>query len=79
MYMVKVVSFSEAAYALLKRHKKEGMSFSDVVQCGRWDAEPEKTKDMKDLIAWAESFPKKKKKVNWSEHVKDILYGEHQP
>ncbi len=77
--MVKMVSFSEPAYALLKRHKKSGMSFSDVVQSARWESGPEKTKDMNDLIAWAESFPKKKKKVNWSEHVKDILYGEHQP
>ena len=78
MYMVKMVSFSESAYALLKRHKKAGMSFSDVVNAGRWEVEPEKTKDFNDLVAWAESFPKRKK-VNWSEHVKDILYGERNP
>ena len=77
MYMVKMVSLSESAYALLRRHKKPSMSFSDVVESGRWEAGPEKTQDFEDLVSWAESFPKKKK-VNWSEHVKDILYGERQ-
>lgn len=31
MHMVKVISLSEPAYALLKSYKQEGMSFSDVV------------------------------------------------
>jgi len=79
MYMVKMVSLSEPAYALLKRHKKAGMSFSDVVNSGRWEAQPEKTKDLADLIAWAESFPKKKKKTYGSRHIDEIVYGVKRP
>ncbi len=73
--MVKMVSLSEAAYALLRRHKKAGMSFSDVVNAGRWEAEPPKTKDLDDLIAWVESFPKSKKKTYGSRHIDEIVYG----
>ncbi len=79
MYMVKMVSFSESAYALLKRHKKAGMSFSDVVESVRWAAEPEKTKDFNDLVAWAESFPKAKKKTYGSRHIDEIVYGVARP
>ncbi len=75
--MVKMVSLSESAYALLKRHKKPNMSFSDVVERGRWEAEPERTRSKEDLIAWVESLPRPKtrKRTNWSEHLDDLLYG----
>ena len=79
MYMVKMVSLSEAAYALLRRHKKAGMSFSDVVNAGRWTAEPEKTESTQDLLNWLNSLPKSRKKTNWSQHIDEIVYGVKRP
>ena len=77
--MVKMVSLSEPAYALLKRHKKAGMSFSDVVNASRWETEPEKTESTQDLLRWLDSIPKSKKKTNWSQHIDEIVYGVKRP
>ena len=79
MHMVKVISLSEYAYALLKARKKVEMSFSDVVASLVREEKEEKTKDLPDLIAWAESFPKTKKKTNWSLHIDEIAYGVKRP
>ncbi|MEK7084299.1 MAG: hypothetical protein AAB932_03635 [Patescibacteria group bacterium] len=79
MYMVKMVSLSEPAYALLKRHKAAGMSFSDVVNAGRWETGPEKTESTQDLLRWLDSLPKSKKKTNWSQHIDEIVYGVKRP
>ncbi len=75
MLMVKVISLSEYAYALLKSLKGPGQSFSDVVVEQLKTGEPEKTMTWKELADWIESRPKTGKKVRWSEEVDEILYG----
>ena len=68
--MVKVISLSEEAYKMLKKIKKEGMSFSDVIIENIGNSKF-KTENMKDLIEWVEKLPKKRRKVK-------INQGEHQ-
>ncbi len=75
MHMVKVISLSQQAYALLKRLKRPQQSFSDVIVERLGNLHPEKTETMEDLIAWVESQPKRKGKVRWSTQIDEILYG----
>ncbi|MBS3174964.1 antitoxin VapB family protein [Candidatus Woesearchaeota archaeon] len=70
--MVKVISLSEEAYKMLKKIKKEGMSFSDVIIENIGNSKF-KTENMKDLIEWVEKLPKKRRKVKIN--IDEIIYG----
>jgi predicted CopG family antitoxin len=70
--MVKMVSLSEDAYALLSLHKKKDMSFSRIILAefrGR-----KKTKTKQDLLNYINSIPKGKE-GNISGKIDEILYG----
>ncbi len=71
--MVKLISISEEAYALLKRKKKKGMSFSDVIikEIGK----NENKKPFKDFIKFVKSLKKGKKKTRASIEHDKIIYG----
>ena len=73
--MVKVISLSEAAYKELKRMKKEGMSFSDVIINHINNTKTEKTETVKDLIHWAKNLPIKEKKEKISTNIDAIVYS----
>lgn len=46
-----------------------------ITRIGSKQAAPKKTEDLEDLIAWVESFPKRKKKTYDSQHIDEICYG----
>ncbi len=77
MHMVKVISLSEEAYTALRRLKREGMSFSDVVVSVTKEEEKEKTETIDELLVWvkAKSAKFKGKKGNISQNIDSILYG----
>jgi predicted CopG family antitoxin len=77
--MVKMVSLSEAAYALLRRHKKPNMSFSDVVNSGRWTAEPERTESTKELLDFIRTLPHTGRKEALHAKIDEIVYGVRRP
>ena len=69
--MVKVISLSEEAYKLLKKMKRNGMSFSEVIVENLINKE--KTEDIQDMIAWIKTLKsgKKKEKID----IDKIVYG----
>ena len=71
--MVKLISISEEAYLLLKRKKKKGMSFSDVIikEIGRG----ENKKPFKDFILFLKSLKKAKRRTKISIEHDKLLYG----
>ncbi|VVB58535.1 Putative antitoxin [Candidatus Anstonella stagnisolia] len=73
--MVKVISISEAAYALMRRFKKKDMSFSDVIIANVGQAGGEKVESAQDLLEWIEKQPSKGKKTKLSTQVDSIVYG----
>ena len=77
MYMGRMVSLSERAYSLLRKSKREGMSFSDVVIRLSETNEGQKTENIDDLISWAkERGAKFKGKTrNISQNIDRVLYG----
>lgn len=72
--MVKVISLSEVAYNLLKQHKKDNMSFSDVI-LENIDNSKNKTETINDLILWVKGTTPIKKKERISRNVDEIVYG----
>ncbi|MBI5553512.1 MAG: hypothetical protein HY917_02110 [Candidatus Diapherotrites archaeon] len=70
--MVKVISVSNHAYAVLLSRKKKDMSFSDVILAQM--AEGEKKQSREAFLAWVE-HQKPGKKTRLSEQVDSILYG----
>ena len=74
MYMVKVVSLSEEAYNTLKKIKKEGLSFSDVI-IENLSHKRNKTEKIEDLINWVKNLKKSEKKKKISDNVDEITYG----
>ncbi len=75
------VRLSDKAFAILKSHKKAGMSYSDVVLAMRFSNETKRTKTKDDLIRWIDSLPKSKskRKTNLSQHIDEICYGVKRP
>jgi len=75
VYMVKMVSLSDDAYALLKLYKRKDTSFSQIITEEFRKKGRKKTKTKKDLIAFIDSLPKTGKKENISGRIDEILYG----
>jgi predicted CopG family antitoxin len=74
--MVKVISVSEPAYALLKSRKRASMSFSDVILQALAEKEPEKTEDTQELLAWLRSRARKGvHREPFSQNIDQIVYG----
>ncbi len=69
--MVKLISISEEAYLILKRKKKKGMSFSDVIikEMGRG----ENKKSFRDFILFLKSLKKSKRKTKTQGLRKQII------
>ena len=74
VYVVKVISLSEEAYKILKKMKRNSMSFSDVIIKNLVHTSKDKTENLKDLIEWTKklSFPGKKKRI--STKIDEIVY-----
>ncbi len=59
--MVKIISLSEEAYSILKKHKKKKMSFSDVI-IKKFSEKKEKKYTLSDLINFVEKQRSSKRK-----------------
>ena len=73
--MVKVISLSEEAYKMLKRMKRSGMSFSDIIIENLSTNSKDKTENFKDLAKWVHSLRISGKKEKISTKVDEIIYG----
>ncbi len=73
--MVKVISLSEEAYKMLKKMKRNSMSFSDVIIENLGHTSINKTDSTKDLIEWIKSLGVSGKKEKISTKVDEIIYG----
>jgi len=73
--MVKVISLSEEAYAILRNYKGSDMSFSDAI-VSRFRGETEgKTEGTRELLSWIESQKRGSRKIALAERVDELLYG----
>jgi len=73
--MVKVISLSEQAYQILKRNKKQNMSFSDIIVAHMdTDKNNQKTENIDDLLRWIKQQEKGIKKKEKIDHDL-IAYG----
>lgn len=75
MHMVKVISLSEEAYALLRRYKGRQMSFSDTVIEHFSEHEKAKTEGTAELLAWIKNLPKSGRRERLSSRIDEIVYG----
>ncbi len=73
--MVKVISLSEEAYALLRRHKGHNMSFSETVISHFSENCEGKTEGTGELLAWIKALKRSGKKEHLSSRIDEIIYG----
>ncbi len=75
MSMVKGISLSEGAYITLKKMKKEGMSFSDVIMEHFGSQYKEKNESLEDLLIWIKGLKISGKKEKISTTLDETVYG----
>jgi len=74
--MVKMVSFSDEAYAVLTRYKKKNMSYSQVVISEMGQKRYVKTETKEDLLGFLKNLPKShRKKRDLSKEIDNVIYG----
>jgi len=73
--MTQLIQISNRAYQLLKIHKTDNLSFSDVIITKFTDAHTPKTITKEELTKWLINLPKSNKKENISKNIDKIVYG----
>jgi len=73
--MVKVISLSERAYAVLKRYKGNNLSFSEAVLARFADEDDEKTEGTKEMLEWIRILKAGGKKEPLHARIDEIVYG----
>ncbi|MEM2138092.1 MAG: antitoxin VapB family protein [Candidatus Anstonellaceae archaeon] len=73
--MVKVISLSDEAYAILKRYKGHQMSFSDTVISHFKPDLAGKTEGTAELLAWIGSRKAGRRKDRLHAKIDEIVYG----